>query len=266
MVSIIAALLCICSTTFAQSNGETNTKTGIVLANEHKIVMEARRSSMNFDKIEVSAAIRIIVEERTTGNIIVRAPQSVMPYISLKVKDETLYATLLRGTPVSRRSNLLAEVYIPNNGRICEIEAESAARVVIKPTLVAESLEIKAKSAASVRCRMEVKKLDVELSSASTANLSGVAQRGEVEISGASTLQASKLNFTTLELECAGASRATAKADICEAESVGASSVTVECSQHLNATAKGASSIRYSGACRVNTISNTGGSTIARKE
>jgi len=143
-------LSALCTTAFAQGDGEANTKTGIAIANEHKIVMEARRSAMDFNEIEVSKAIRLIVEERTTGNIIVRAPQSVIPYVSLKVKDGTLYATLLSGTPVSRRSNLLAEVYVPYNGKINEITTSAAARVIVKPTISCKELDLEATSASVI--------------------------------------------------------------------------------------------------------------------
>lgn len=261
----IITLVMVSGGAFAQTDGETNTKTGIVLANEHKIVVEARRSAMNFDKIEVSNAIRLIVEERTKGNIIVRAPQSIMPYVSLMVKDGTLYATLLRGTPISRRSNLLAEVYIPNNGQIREIEAESAARVIVKPTIMGEELDLNAKGASTIKCKMEVVELDVELAGAANAELCGRAEKGDIEVSGASTLQAEKLEVSSLELECSGASKATSKATFCEAKSFGASAIIIECSQQLNATAKGASSITYSGDCKINTIANSGASTIIKK-
>ncbi len=265
-------LSALCITVFAQGDGETNTKTGILLANEHKIVMEARRSAMNFNEIEVSKAIRLIVEERTTGNIIVRAPQSVMPYISLKVNDGTLHATLLSGVPVSRRSNIVAEVYVPYNGKINEITTSAAARVIVKPTISCNELDLEASSAAVIEVTAECKEvsidasgastinaeltandLDLELSGASVAELSGeVTKSAEMEISGASTLRADRLNVANLDIECSGASKAGAKAAICTAESIGASEITVECQQQLNASTSGYSTIIYSGDCQVN--------------
>lgn len=266
------------------TDGETNTKTGIALANEHKIVMEARRSAMNFNEIEASKAIRVIVEERTTGNIIVRAPQSVMPYVSLKVKDGTLYATLLSGTPVSRRSNLLAEVYVPYNGKINEITTSAAARVIVKPTISCEELDLEATSASVIEVTTAAKEvsidasgastikavlatddLDIDLSGASVATLTGQVTDAEIDLSGASTLRAEKMRTATLDLECSGASKASAIGVQCTAQASGASAINVECLQLLNASASGASSIIYSGDCQVNIISNTGASSIRKK-
>ena len=278
------ALATLCATSFAQNDGETNTKTGIVLANEHKIVMEARRSAMDFNEIEVSKAIRLIVEERTTGNIIVRAPQSVIPYVSLKVKDGTLHATLLSGVPVSRKSNVVAEIYVPYNGKINEITTSSAARVIVKPTISCKELDLEATSASiievtaaakevsidasgasTIKAELATDNLDFDLSGASTATISGQVSNAEMEISGASTLRAEKLRAAVIDLECSGASKAAILGLQCTAEASGASAIMVECLQLLNASASGASSIIYSGDCQVNTISNTGASSIRKK-
>ena len=272
----------ICVTAFAQ--GEDNTKTGIVLENRDKITIEARRSSMNFDEIEASRALRLVVEERTTGNIIVRAPQSIMPYVSLKVSDGTLHATLLPGVPVSRNSNVVAEIYLPYNGRIKEISTSSAARVIVKPTISCEDLDLEASGASVIEIKASVKEcsidasgastikaditateFDMELSGASTATLSGEIANSDVEVSGASNLRAENLHSATLDLECSGASKANAAAKVCSAEASGASLITVECQQLLNASAMGASTIRYSGDCRVNIINNRGASSISKK-
>lgn len=266
------------------TDGETNTKTGIAIANEHKIVMEARRSAMDFNEIEVSKAIRLIVEERTTGNIIVRAPQSVIPYVSLKVKDGTLYATLLSGTPVSRRSNLLAEVYVPYNGKINEITTSAAARVIVKPTISCKELDLEATSASvievtaaakevsidasgasTIKAELVADDLDIDLSGASVATLTGQVTDAEIDLSGASTLRAEKMRTATLDLECSGASKASAIGVQCTTQASGASAINVECLQLLNASASGASSIIYSGDCQVNIISNTGASSIRKK-
>ena len=261
-----------------------NTKTGIVLANENKIVVEARRSAMNFDEINASKAIRVTVEERTTGNIIVRAPQSVMPFVSLSVKDNTLYATILSGASVSRNSNIVADIYVPYNGRLNEITTRSAARVIVKPTLScneldlealsasvievkagAEEVSIEASGASQIKAELATTELDVEFSGASALTLSGQVQDADIELSGASTLRADKLRAANLELDCSGASKARALGINCSVEASGASKVVVESLVQLNASASGASSIVYSGDCKVNILNNSGASSIRKK-
>ena len=280
ILAVAAAMFC--STLLAQE--ADNTKTGILIANEHKVVMEARRSAMDFNEIEVSKAIRVIIEERTTGNIIVRAPQSVMPYVSLKVNDGTLHATLLSGTPVSRNSNVLAEVYVPYNGKINEITTSAAARVIVKPTLSCEELDLEASSASvievttsakevsidasgasNIKAELATTELDMELSGASVATLTGEVKDADIEVAGASTLRADKLHTSILDIECSGASKASALGIQCTVEASGASGVVVECLSLLNASASGASSIVYSGDCQVNILNNSGASSIRKK-
>lgn len=281
-IILAVAATMFCTTIFAQE--ADNTKTGIVLANENKIVMEARRSAMNFNEIEVSKAIRLIVEERTTGNIIVRAPQSVMPYVSLKVNDGTLRATLLSGTLISRNSNVVAEVYVPYNGKINEIRTSSAARVIVKPTISCDELDLDAESASvievkasakevsidasgasQIKAEMATDQLDIDFSGASVIDISGQVTVAEIEMSGASTLRAEKLRAANLGLECSGASKAYVMGINCTTEASGASGVVVECLRQLNASASGASSIVYSGDCQVNILNNSGASSIRKK-
>ena len=281
-IILAVAATMFCTTIFAQE--ADNTKTGIVLANENKIVMEARRSAMNFNEIEVSKAIRLIVEERTTGNIIVRAPQSVMPYVSLKVNDGTLRATLLSGTLISRNSNVVAEVYVPYNGKINEIKTSSAARVIVKPTISCNELDLDAESASvievkasakevsidasgasQIKAEMATDQLDIDFSGASVIDISGQVTVAEIEMSGASTLRAEKLRAANLGLECSGASKAYVMGINCTTEASGASGVVVECLRQLNASASGASSIVYSGNCQVNILNNSGASSIRKK-
>ncbi len=281
IISIATAIL-FCATTFAQE--ADNSKTGIVLANEHKIVMEARRSTMNFNEINASKAIRVIVEERTTGNIIVRAPQSIIPYVSLTVKDKTLYATLLSGVPVSRNSNILAEVYVPYNGQLNEITTWSAARVIVKPTIASKELDLEASGASvieiksgaqevsidatgasQIRAELATNDLDVEFSGASIVALSGHVEYADIEMSGASTLHADKLRAANLELDCSGASKAYVLGVNCTAKASGASKVVAECLSTLNASASGASSILYIRDCQVNILHNSGSSSIRKK-
>ena len=279
-LTVVAALLC----SMAVAQTEETTKTGVLLANEHKIVVEARRSSMNFSEIEASRAIRVVVEERTTGNIIVRAPQSVMPYVSLSVKGNTLHATLLSGVPAQRNSNVLAEIYVPYNGRLNEITTRSAAKVIVKPTISCSELDLEASSASFIEIKAGVKQLsieasgasqikaelaadelEVELSGASFATLSGQVTDADLDISGASTLRAESLRASKLELECSGASKSTVLGIECTTKAMGASSIVVESLSVLNASASGASSIRYSGDCQVNILDNAGASTIRKK-
>lgn len=268
-----------------EGDSKATSKTGVALNGKHEVVMEARRSSMNFDEVEVSRAIRLTIEERTTGNIIIRAPRSIMPYVSLSVKGETLYATLLSGAPISRNSNVVAEVYIPNNGRINELSASASARIIVEPKLLCEELElnassasvievksqtselsIEATSASVVKAEVATSELDIDLSGASKVEVSGSSRRTEVEASGASIVQMGALTSGVIAAEVSGASKANIKGvELAEVSASGASKVNIFGDGILNLRASGASKISYEGNGKVNIISNTGASSITKK-
>ena len=96
-------------------------------------------------------------------------------------------------------------------------------------------------------------------------NLEGCATKADIDVAGAATLNADEFNCSRLEAEVVGASKAAVKGDICTINVVGASSATVECSSQLTASAVGASSIRYTGDCKVNIVENMGASSIKKR-
>lgn len=268
-----------------EGDNKATSKTGVVLKGEHEVVMEARRSSMQFDEVEVSRAIRLTIEERTTGNIIIRAPRSVMPYVSLSVKGGTLYATLLSGAPIARTSNVVAEVYIPNNGRIKELSASASARIIVEPELLGEELELNASSASAievksrtreisieasgasfVKAAVAISELDIDLSGASKVEASGSSSQTEVEVSGASTAQMGGLKSGNMTAEVSGASKAIFDCiNNAKISASSASKVDVHCNGTLTLQASSASTIGYEGNCKVNITSKTGASSIRKK-
>lgn len=251
-----------------------------------EIVMEARSSRMNFDEIEVFGSVRLVVEERTAGNIVIRAPKRLMEYVILYVSDNTLHAGLRLPGNFSRRGipSCAVEIYIPNNGRIAEIVARGASRVKVLPTLSGAELDVEAGGASSITLATTAVKVSVELYGASTlkidtqsreveAEVSGASTLKcfgaatalfDVEVSGASTLVADDFVAEGLELEVSGASSATAKCATARVDVAGASTATIECSTSLDASASAASTVRYKGDCAVNLRSVTGASSIKK--
>lgn len=257
------------------------------------IVMEPRSSQMQFDEIEVSGGVRLIIEERTEGNIIIRSPKRLLEYITLYVSDNTLHAGLRLPKGGLRNSygliklgapSRLIEIYVPNNGRINEITTSGASSVKVVPTLSAAELDIEASGASTISLATNSPKVSIDLSGASTlkidahsnsmdADVAGASTlkcygslggRFEAEVSGASTLTADEFAAHALELEVTGASSAKAKCDIGIVEVSGASGATIECSTSLDASASSASTVRYKGDCNVNLKSVTGASSIKK--
>ncbi len=250
-----------------------------------KIVMQAHKSNMNFEKIDVSRCIKLTVEDRTDGNIIVRANESIMPYVEVSVSKGVFKAKISDKIKSLNMQGIIAEIYIPNNGRIRSIKASAASSVVVKPMLdVAGELDIDACGASRIEVNANAGeteidcsgashvvadiyggKCEVDLSGASKLSLSGSVHKGEVDVSGASTFSASDMKFEGLSIEISGASKANVNATKCIAEVSGASKADVYCDGTLSAETSGASSLRYSGDCTATHLSSSGMSSIKRK-
>ena len=242
--------------------------TSATAKNNNELIMKAVKSNMEFTEVSVGAAIKLYIEDRTDGNIIIRATERVMPYIKLEVEDGELDIYYANNIDFKKKKDLLyplAEIYMPTNGRIDSFTAMAASVIVVVPTVVVEKLDIEAIAASKVTLTAECAEIDCESTGASTITINGKAAKGNIEIIGASTFNGGDLECSQLKTEVGGASKATLKADTAKLEVYGASNATIDCSTQLNASASGASTIRYTGDCQVNITNSTGASTIRKK-
>ena len=248
------------------------------------IIMEARSSAMQFSSIRIAKRIRLIVENRTDGNIVIRTSRRAMPHVALSVKDGVFLADVENSQELSR--NDIIEVYIPNNKRLTSIKASQAASVTIHPQLAIDGeLAIDASSASSILLSANAARVAInasgasrvelttvcdslrgDISSASALTLSGKCAQSNLKIGGASLLRASDFEADQLDLQVNSASSATAKARSCNIEANGTSKAKIECSEHLPASASSASSITYSGNCQLILESASGASSIKKQE
>lgn len=249
-----------------------------------EIVMEARQSAMQFGSIRVMKRIRLIVENRTDGNIVIRASRRAMPLVELAVKDGILTADVENSHLLQR--NDVIEVYIPNNKQITSISTSQASSVTVRPQLSidgglsidtsgastvtlsanAARVAIDASGASRVELTTVCDSLRGDISSASTLSLSGKTAQANIKISGASLLRGSDFDADQLDLQVSSASSAIAKARSCNVEASGTSKANIECSEHLSASASSASSITYSGNCQLILESTSGASSIKKQE
>lgn len=247
------------------------------------VIMKAVKSSMEFTAIEVNNPIRVVVEERTDGNIIIRATESIMSHIQLSVNGNKLFVSSDIKKFNKKNISPIAEVYIPYNGKLNDFEATAASTIEVKPFINTKTLDIecigashitlKAKAddvsievtgAASINSEIECVKFEAEVAGAASATLKGSATRAHFEVAGASTLKAEDFICSQVKAEVVGASKAKVNGSMANVEAVGASNITVVCDTQLDATAVGASTVRYTGNCQVNIVDNIGASSIKK--
>lgn len=257
---------------------------GVASADSGKVIMKAVKSRHSYTAVEVFSPIKVVVENRTEGNIIIRATERMMSHIVLKVEGKTLKISS-DFKQINRNDNIpIAEVYLPYNGNLYSFEATAVSSIDVKPVLSAEKLDIECIGASRMTLKGKANKADIEVAGGSNVdaeiqcttleaevagaavlNLEGSATKADIDVAGAATLNADEFNCSRLEAEVVGASKAAVKGEICTINVVGASSATVECSSQLTASAVGASSIRYTGDCKVNIVENMGASSIKKR-
>ena len=235
---------------------------------DNKLIMKAVKSNMEFTEVSVGAAIKLYIEDRTDGNIIIRASERLMPYIKLAVEQEELEIYIATNIDFKKDKDLLyplAEVYMPTNGRIDTFTAMAASTIVVAPKVVVEKLDIEAVAASKVTLTAKCAELECDSTGASTITINGKATKANIEVIGASTFKGGDLECSQLKADVGGASKATLKADTATLEVYGASSATIDCSTQLNASASGASNISYTGNCQVNITNISGASKMTKQ-
>lgn len=117
-----------------------------------------------FAKLEVSRSIRLVVENRTDGPIVIEADDNVIDHVQVKCSGSTLSFT------VSNKVRMLTDVHItvavPDNGNIRSLDASSAAAITVQPQLTASSFEVRASSSSSIHASIRATQCEVDVSSA----------------------------------------------------------------------------------------------------
>ena len=125
------------------------------------------------------------------------------------------------------------------------LKASGSSDVIITGDLHADEFQIQLSGASDLKASIEARRLNLEESGASHADLSGNVKEFLVQSSGASELNAYDLD-----------------SDTCTVKASGASDVQVTVHKMFNATAHGASKVRYKGKAVVQEVKSGGASVI----
>lgn len=258
----------------------------MVTASAEGVKMKAYKCSKEYHAIEVGGPIKVFVEQREDGNIILRGSERALSKISLTVEDGCLSICFAKEFHIKNRNDMIqAEVYMPNNGKLRDFTAAACGVIEVKPQIVAKQVDIEVAAASNIALSKVVAEqvtvdvmgaalvsldaecvsAEVEVAGASKVDISGSCERAEVEVMGASTISAEQFYCKSLDAEISGASKATLKGDRARVDVAGASKATIECNELLRASSSGASTLHYTGDCTVSIENNSGASTIKKR-
>ena len=178
-----------------------------------------------FDGVYASSTADVTIV-KGSGPITVEADDNVMEYVAIRVEEGRLRIKLDTDQRYNNFNNVTFRVTVPTNGRLAELKASGAAKIVAEPVLTADEIEFDASGAAKLVAMVACETCEIDISGASRAEIGGRIGACEAEASGAAKLKL-VARTATCDLDASGASNieAIGAADRCELSASGAAKI-----------------------------------------
>lgn len=218
---------------------------------QEKMVVDANASirtlTGSFQRIKISNAFKVIITQSDTESIAISAAEEkYKSEIRTVVENGTLQIYYDGGNWKGKDRKLRAYVSFKD---LSHLDVSGASDVAALGKLQMHQLTINLSGASTVKGHLSVEQLEIEMSGASKGSFGGESGMLNVECSGATDLNAYNL-----------------KSIKCNAIVSGASNLDINVEKELNATASGASRIRYRGHPAVANVKKSGVSTISPED
>lgn len=197
-----------------------------------------------FSAVRARHSAHVTVVEGS-GPVTVRVDDNMAPYVIVRVEKGRLVVGF--DDQVRSTRNVTFEVTVPCDGKLTELKASGASKIIVEPILSNDRIELDASGASKIVAMVECLKCEIDASGASKIEAGGVADVCEADASGASKISLA-VRSKQCELDASGASKIAAQgnADRCDLDASGASSIDAEALKTLDAAAEssGSSSVR----------------------
>ena len=207
-----------------------------------------RKLSASFSSISISNAVKVIITQSDTESLAVSAAEE-------KYKDEikteienNILKIHFSGNSNWRSKDRQLKVYLSFKN-LSLITISGASDVMAVGKINVKDLAVNVSGASTVKGEFYTDKLELDMSGASKAALFGKSALLNIRSSGASDVDALKLETS-----------------ICNVSASGASDINVYVEKEINATASGASKIKYKGSAAINNMKSSGAASISRQE
>jgi hypothetical protein len=222
-VVLIASLLSGCSTDTIPPDESTS-----IVGSGNVVTLE--ESFTGFDKIQVSHAFQVDVQQGNTYSVIVRVDDNLIEYLRFVKEDDALIIGLDPSFSSSyslEDVTMEAEVTMPS---LTRVDVSGASGVTVTGFASSENLNVAASGSSSLEGDIEAGDASFHVSGSSKVALSGSARNLTVRASGSSDIDLA--DFAVI--------------DAC-VESSGSSEVEVNVAGKLDADATGSSRVYYTG-------------------
>lgn len=196
----------------------------------------------NFDQLSLGSAFEINVKQGNGFRVVASGDQRDLDDLEGKVSGGTLVIKYTER--LKNRSKVSLEITMPS---LSGLDLSGATTTVATGFSGGDRLKLDVSGASKLKLNVSVDALVFDLSGASSTTLVGKATLLKGDISGASSLKARDFPVKEVEVDASGAS-----------------SVAVNMSEVLTASASGASKVRYSGPGKEIKVSSSGASSVKR--
>lgn len=226
---------------FASCNYSINSKS---IRGSGNVTTENRTIDADFNSIEVSNAIDLIIEQGNDKKVVVEADDNLQNSITTKVEN----GVLIVGCDYNSFTNIESKKVIVRIPLIEELQASSASTIRSANTLKGEKISLRSSSAASINVKIEADNITSKSSSGSTISMNGLALHLDATASSGSTIN----SFDLLSNEV-------------NAKSSSGSSIYVHPIVSLTAKASSGSSITYNTIPKTIEKNSSSGGSISRQ-
>ncbi|MBS1745257.1 MAG: DUF2807 domain-containing protein [Bacteroidetes bacterium] len=263
---------------------------GVLTLNAQNVVHDANaqvRNVSEFNKIRVSNAISLYLSQGNEQGVAVSSENpNITNRIITQVSNGTLKIYVENGAWNGWNwKNIHLKAYVTFT-TLESLDVSGACAVELTDPIHVNNFKMELSGASSIKGQIKADDMDVELTGASTAKLSinansfTLSQSGasnykgdlttpsaDFDISGASVTDVNG-TVSKLSVDASGASNFRGDdltSENCKVEATGASSANINVSKDIQATASGASNIRYSGSATLSNVDVSSGSTVKKK-
>ena len=231
----------------------------------NRVAKEVERGMMDFEAINVSGSIDVIISESTDAPVKVSGDENLLDYVETYVKDGTLNVHFKKNIKYS--SGIGLRVTVPNSGKINKISASGSSDVIIEGCLVADNISINisgssdvkgnikaetvnmdTKGSSNFKGNIEAKTFNLKCSGSSNCTISGKAENCNISTAGSCDFKG--YDFVVDKLKC---------------NTSGSSKIQITCNEELEVATSGSSDIYYKGTGKVVSVKTSGSSNVRQK-
>jgi hypothetical protein len=234
----ILAAACLSATVFVAGCGR------IQLVGSGTIVTETPELNA-FSAVSASHEFDVTIVAGPVFGVVVRADDNVMPHVEVGKNGDTLDLDLKESSYRLKNVTLEAEITMP---KLLALRLSGASSASVSGFKSTEPFDARLSGASELEGTLFSGRAEFRLSGASSATLAGAGGELMVQAAGASGAKLSAFTVTDAEVEASGAS-----------------SVEVNVSGTLDASASGASKVVYSGKPTLGKTGTSGASSINAK-